>query len=136
MLHHQRHHPRLKAINDEFSLAHGNIETAHSFTNYQNVTDSYHKGHRRGRSASLTILIAETDAAKAVAKALLELAGKLTGRSCCAPTRRSTPRDTIGTAIRAGAQVSVTVKQDVRVKAAIKTVPDQAWTPIACRKAV
>jgi hypothetical protein len=45
-------------------------------------------------------------------------------------------RDTIATAIRAGAQVSVTVKQNVRVKAAIETVPDQAWTPIAYPKAV
>jgi len=44
--------------------------------------------------------------------------------------------DTINAAIRAGAQVSITVKQTVRVKAAIDTIPDAAWTPIAYREAV
>ena len=44
--------------------------------------------------------------------------------------------DTIGAAVRAGAQVSVTVSKDVRVKAAIADIPDDAWTPIAYREAV
>jgi hypothetical protein len=44
--------------------------------------------------------------------------------------------DTILTAVRAGVQVSVTVRQDARVKAAISGIPDQAWTPIAYREAV
>ena len=78
--------PVLKAINDEFGLVHGHVETVHSFTNDQNLTDNYHQGHRRGRSASLNMVIAETGAAKAVAKALPELAGKLTGSSIRVPT--------------------------------------------------
>jgi glyceraldehyde 3-phosphate dehydrogenase len=78
--------PVLKAINDRFGLVHGHVETVHSFTNDQNLTDNYHKGHRRGRSASLNMVIAETGAAKAVAKALPELAGKLTGSSVRIPT--------------------------------------------------
>jgi hypothetical protein len=45
-------------------------------------------------------------------------------------------RDTIGTATRAGAQVSVTVKQDARIKAAIGAIDDDAWIPIAYREAV
>jgi len=44
--------------------------------------------------------------------------------------------DTIGAAAWAGAQVSVTVRQDPRVKAAIAAIGDQAWTPIAYREAV
>jgi hypothetical protein len=44
--------------------------------------------------------------------------------------------DTINAAVRAGAQVSVTVKQTVRIKAAIDTIPNAAWTPIAYREAV
>src|SRR5215207_158459 len=43
--------------------------------------------------------------------------------------------DTIGCAVRCGAQVSVTVRQDVRVRAAIAAVADDAWTPIAYRPA-
>jgi hypothetical protein len=44
--------------------------------------------------------------------------------------------DLIGCAVRCGAQVSVTVRQDVRVRAAIAGVADDAWTPIAYRQAV
>src|ERR671910_2795573 len=44
--------------------------------------------------------------------------------------------DTITTAAKAGAQVSVTVKQTAPVRAAIGAIPDQAWTPIAYREAV
>ena len=44
--------------------------------------------------------------------------------------------DTINAAVRAGAQVSVTVKQTVRVQAAIADIPDDAWSPIAYREEV
>jgi glyceraldehyde 3-phosphate dehydrogenase (phosphorylating) len=70
--------PVLEAINDDYGLVHGHIETVHSFTNDQNLTDNYHEGNRRGRSASLNMVIVETGATKAVAEALPELAGKLT----------------------------------------------------------
>jgi DDE family transposase len=42
----------------------------------------------------------------------------------------------IGAAVRAGAAVSVTVRMDPKVKAAIATIPDQAWTPIEYTDAV
>ncbi|KOO11453.1 glyceraldehyde-3-phosphate dehydrogenase, partial [Vibrio xuii] len=45
-----------------------------------------HSGERRGRSASLNMVLTETGAAKAVAKALPELAGKLTGNAIRVPT--------------------------------------------------
>ena len=44
--------------------------------------------------------------------------------------------DTLTTAVKAGAQVSVTVRQDKRVKAAIATIAEDAWIPIAYRDAV
>ncbi|GAB3551027.1 glyceraldehyde-3-phosphate dehydrogenase [Arthrobacter tumbae] len=78
--------PVLKAINDEFGVVHGHVETVHSFTNDQNLIDNFHKGDRRGRSAALNMVITETGAAKAVAKALPELEGKLTGSSIRVPT--------------------------------------------------
>ena len=68
--------PVLKAINDRFGIVHGHVETVHSFTNDQNLIDNFHKGDRRGRSAALNMVITETGAAKAVAKALPELAGQ------------------------------------------------------------
>lgn len=78
--------PVLKVIHDRFGVVHGHVETVHSFTNDQNLTDNFHKGDRRGRSAALNMVIAETGAATAVAKALPELLGKLTGSSIRVPT--------------------------------------------------
>jgi len=78
--------PVLKAINDKFGIRNGHIETVHSYTNDQNLIDNYHKAPRRGRSAPLNLVISTTGAAKAVAKALPELAGLLTGNAIRVPT--------------------------------------------------
>jgi glyceraldehyde 3-phosphate dehydrogenase len=78
--------PVLKVINDRYGNIHGHVETVHSFTNDQNLVDNFHAGDRRGRSAALNMVITETGAAKAVAKALPELDGKLTGSAIRVPT--------------------------------------------------
>lgn len=78
--------PVLKAVNDKFGIEAGHVETCHSYTNDQNLIDNYHDKERRGRSAPLNMVITETGAAKAVAKALPELAGKLTGNAIRVPT--------------------------------------------------
>ena len=83
----------LKAINDEYGVVHGHVETVHSFTNDQNLIDNFHKGDRRGRSAALNMVITETGAAKAVAKALPDLQGKITGSSIRVPTPGRLDRD-------------------------------------------
>ena len=78
--------PVLKVINDEYGIENGHVETVHSYTNDQNLIDNFHSGDRRGRSASLNMVLTSTGAAKAVAKALPELAGKLTGNAIRVPT--------------------------------------------------
>ncbi|MEZ0166075.1 glyceraldehyde-3-phosphate dehydrogenase [Kineococcus sp. LSe6-4] len=78
--------PVLKVVNDRYGIVRGHVETVHSFTNDQNLIDNFHKGDRRGRSAVLNMVLTETGAAKAVAKALPELEGKLTGNSIRVPT--------------------------------------------------
>lgn len=78
--------PVLKAMHNKYGVVSGHIETVHSFTNDQNLIDNFHSGDRRGRSASLNMVLTSTGAAKAVAKALPELAGKLTGNSIRVPT--------------------------------------------------
>lgn len=77
--------PVLKAVNDKFGIINGHLETCHSYTNDQNLIDNYHKKSRRGRAAALNMVITETGAAKASAKALPELAGKLTGNAIRVP---------------------------------------------------
>lgn len=78
--------PPLKAIDDQFGIVHGHVETVHAYTNDQNLIDNYHKADRRGRSAPLNMVITETGAAKAVTKVLPQLSGKLTGNAIRVPT--------------------------------------------------
>ncbi|WP_236778938.1 glyceraldehyde-3-phosphate dehydrogenase [Agromyces seonyuensis] len=109
--------PVLAAIDEAYGVVRGHVETVHSFTNDQNLIDNFHKGDRRGRSAVLNMVIAETGAAKAVAKALPQLEGKLTGSAIRVPTpdvslailnlqlERPTDKDTLNRYLR---QVSLT----------------------------
>jgi glyceraldehyde 3-phosphate dehydrogenase len=78
--------PVLKAVNDKYGIVNGHVETVHSYTNDQNLIDNFHKGDRRGRSAPLNMVITETGAATAAAKALPVLKGKLTGNAIRVPT--------------------------------------------------
>ncbi len=78
--------PPLKALEDKFGIEFGHVETVHSYTNDQNLLDNFHKGPRRGRAAPLNMVLTETGAATAAAKALPSLAGKLTGNSIRVPT--------------------------------------------------
>ncbi|PWQ94810.1 glyceraldehyde-3-phosphate dehydrogenase [Leucothrix arctica] len=78
--------PVLKVMNDAYGVVNGHVETIHSYTNDQNLIDNYHKADRRGRSAPLNMVLTSTGAAKAVAKALPELSGKLTGNAIRVPT--------------------------------------------------
>ncbi len=78
--------PVLKAVNDQYGIVNGHVETVHSYTNDQNLIDNFHKGSRRGRSAPLNMVITETGAATAAAKALPVLKGKLTGNAIRVPT--------------------------------------------------
>lgn len=78
--------PVLKAVHDEFGIVAGHVESVHSFTNDQNLIDNYHKKERRGRAATLNMVITETGAARAVGKAVPDLEGKLTGNAIRVPT--------------------------------------------------
>ena len=77
--------PVLKAIQDTLKVVKGHIETIHAYTNDQNLVDNMHNKYRRGRAAALNMVITETGAGKAVAKALPELSGKLTSNAIRVP---------------------------------------------------
>ena len=78
--------PVLSVIEKNYGIEKGHLETVHSYTNDQNLLDNYHKKTRRGRSAPLNLVITETGAAKAVAKAIPSLEGKFTGNAIRVPT--------------------------------------------------
>lgn len=77
--------PILKAIEDTLGVVKGHLETIHAYTNDQNLVDNMHKKYRRGRAAALNMVITETGAGSAVAKALPSLAGKLTSNAIRVP---------------------------------------------------
>ncbi|MDO5977280.1 glyceraldehyde-3-phosphate dehydrogenase [Flavivirga spongiicola] len=77
--------PVLKAIEDSFGVKSGHLETIHAYTNDQNLVDNFHKKYRRGRAAGLNMVITETGAGSAVAKALPSLEGKLTSNAIRVP---------------------------------------------------
>lgn len=115
--------PVLKAINDEFGIANGHVETVHAYTNDQNLIDNFHTGSRRGRSAPLNMVLTETGAATAAAKALPFLEGKLTGNAIRVPIpnvsmailslnlEKSTDRDEVNEYLRQMAMHSELQKQ-------------------------
>lgn len=77
--------PVLKAMEDSFGIKSGHLETIHAYTNDQNLVDNMHKKYRRGRAAALNMVITETGAGSAVAKALPSLEGKLTSNAIRVP---------------------------------------------------
>ena len=78
--------PVLNVIENELGVLGGHIETIHSYTNDQNLIDNFHKKPRRGRAATLNMVLTSTGAATAVSKVIPSLAGKLTGNAVRVPT--------------------------------------------------
>ncbi len=77
--------PVLKVLEDSVGIVSGHLETIHAYTNDQNLVDNMHSKLRRGRAAALNMVITETGAGKAVAKALPVLEGKLTSNAIRVP---------------------------------------------------
>jgi len=78
--------PLVKAIDDRIGVASGLMNTIHSFTNDQVLTDVFHKDLRRARSATHNMIPTKTGAAAAVGLVLPHLNGKLDGYSIRVPT--------------------------------------------------
>tara|TARA_R110001583_G_scaffold58589_4_gene174510 strand:- start:2048 stop:3496 length:1449 start_codon:yes stop_codon:yes gene_type:complete len=77
--------PILKVVEDSLGIKKGHLETIHAYTNDQNLVDNMHGKYRRGRAAALNMVITETGAGVAVAKALPSLDGKLTSNAIRVP---------------------------------------------------
>ncbi|HXL03996.1 MAG TPA: type I glyceraldehyde-3-phosphate dehydrogenase [Bacillota bacterium] len=78
--------PVAKVVNDNFKIMKGLMTTVHAYTNDQHTLDLMHKDLRRARAAGLSIIPTTTGAARAVAKVLPELEGKLNGFAMRVPT--------------------------------------------------
>lgn len=78
--------PIVKVLNDSFGIDKGFMNTIHSYTNDQRILDAPHRDLRRARSAAVSQIPTTTGAAKAVAKVIPELKGKLDGMAVRVPT--------------------------------------------------
>lgn len=78
--------PFAKVLEKEFGIEKGLMTTVHSYTNDQRILDAPHKDLRRGRAAAVSMIPTTTGAAKAVAKVLPQLKGKLNGMAVRVPT--------------------------------------------------
>ncbi len=78
--------PLVKALDDRIGVVCGLMNTIHSFTNDQVLTDVYHSDLRRARAAGHNMIPTKTGAAAAVGLVLPHLNGKLDGFSIRVPT--------------------------------------------------
>jgi len=78
--------PLVKPLHDKIGVLSGLMNTIHSYTNDQVLTDVFHSDLRRARSASQNMIPTKTGAAAAVGLVLPDLNGKLDGFSIRVPT--------------------------------------------------
>ncbi|WP_129644032.1 type I glyceraldehyde-3-phosphate dehydrogenase [Peristeroidobacter agariperforans] len=78
--------PLAKVLHEKIGIVSGVMNTIHSYTNDQVLTDVFHKDLRRARSATQSMIPTKTGAAAAVGLVLPELNGKLDGFSVRVPT--------------------------------------------------
>jgi glyceraldehyde 3-phosphate dehydrogenase len=78
--------PLAKVLHDEIGILAGVMNTIHSYTNDQVLTDVYHSDLRRSRSATMSMIPTKTGAAAAVGLVLPELKGKIDGFAIRVPT--------------------------------------------------
>lgn len=78
--------PLAKVLNESVGIVGGLMNTVHSYTNDQVLTDVFHKDLRRARSATQSMIPTKTGAASAIGLVLPELAGKLDGFAIRVPT--------------------------------------------------
>ena len=78
--------PLAMVLHDEIGILAGVMNTVHSYTNDQVLTDVYHTDLRRARSATMSMIPTKTGAAAAVGLVLPELKGKIDGFAIRVPT--------------------------------------------------
>ncbi|MBZ9633277.1 type I glyceraldehyde-3-phosphate dehydrogenase [Clostridium sp. FP1] len=78
--------PFTKVLDEQFGIVNGCMTTIHSYTNDQRILDKTHKDLRRARAAGESIIPTTTGAAKALAKVIPSLEGKINGSSLRVPT--------------------------------------------------
>ena len=110
--------PIMKIINEHYGVESALMTTVHSYTATQKTVDGpSSKDWRGGRGAAQNIIPSTTGAAKAVAKVIPELEGKITGISMRVPTADVSLVD-----------VTINLKKAASYEAICKTIKSEAET--------
>jgi glyceraldehyde 3-phosphate dehydrogenase len=79
--------PVARVLDDAFGIQNGLMTTIHSYTGSQPILDAKHKKDpRKARAGAVNLIPTTTGAAKAIAKVLPQLAGKINGQAIRIPT--------------------------------------------------
>jgi glyceraldehyde 3-phosphate dehydrogenase len=79
--------PLAKVLDDAFGIQKGLMTTIHSYTGSQPILDAKHKKDpRKARAGAVNLIPTTTGAAKAIAKVLPHLKGKINGQAIRIPT--------------------------------------------------
>jgi len=106
--------PVARVLDDAFGIKNGLMTTIHSYTGSQLILDGKHKKDpRKARAGAVNLIPTTTGAAKAIAKVLPQLAGKINGQAIRIPTPNVSMVD-----------LTVTLNKDVTVEDVNKAFKD------------
>lgn len=87
--------PVAKVLSDSFGIDHLMMSTIHAYTSSQSLVDTPARHRRRGRAAALSIVPSTTGAAKATARVIPELAGRMDGMAFRVPVENGSVTDIV-----------------------------------------
>ena len=94
-------------LHREFGIAHGMLNTVHSYNNDQRLLDYPHPDPRRARAAALNMIPTTTSAVEALGRVMPELADRLAGFAIRVPTPNVSLVDLVATLERPASRDAV-----------------------------
>ena len=112
--------PVARVLDDAFGIEKGLMTTIHSYTGSQPILDAKHKKDpRKARAGAVNLIPTTTGAAKAIAKVLPQLKGKINGQAIRIPTPNVSMVD-----------LTVTLNKNVTVEEVNQALKDAANGPL------
>jgi len=112
--------PVARVLDDAFGIEKGLMTTIHSYTGSQPILDAKHKKDpRKARAGAVNLIPTTTGAAKAIAKVLPQLKGKINGQAIRIPTPNVSMVD-----------LTVTLNKNVTIQEVNQALKDAANGPL------
>lgn len=123
--------PMVQPLHEKIGIVNGLMNTIHSYTNDQVLTDAHHTDMRRARSATTSLIPTKTGAAAAVGLVLPDLNGKLDGFAIRVPTLNVSLVDLTFTAARPTTKEEINhIMHEAASKGALKGILSYNEAPL------